>query len=124
MVAVLAGLVAIFVSFDLPRVDANLLLAAGASFQLAHALAILGLAALGWPRDHVAWLFFYGILLFSGSPTCGRWAPGRQCWSRARRALSCCCSAGSPWPGRRSSARARRGPTGADPWRPLTAVKL
>ena len=37
------------------------------SFQLAHALAILGLAALGWPRDHVAWLFFYGILLFSGS---------------------------------------------------------
>ena len=66
-VAVLAGLVAIFVAFDLPRVDANLLLAAGASFQLAHALAILGLAALGWPRDHVAWLFFYGILLFSGS---------------------------------------------------------
>ncbi|HEX5795629.1 MAG TPA: hypothetical protein VFY19_07300, partial [Geminicoccaceae bacterium] len=48
-VAVLAGLVAIFVAFDLPRVDANLLLAAGASFQLAHALAILGLAALGWP---------------------------------------------------------------------------
>ena len=67
MVAVLVGLVAIFVAFDVPRVDANLLLAAGASFQLAHALAILGLAALGWPRDHVAWLCFYVILLFSGS---------------------------------------------------------
>ena len=76
VVAVLAGLVAIFVAFDLPRVDANLLLAAGVDFQLAHALAILGLAALGWPRDHVAWLFFYGILLFSGSLYMR--APGRR----------------------------------------------
>ena len=34
---------------------------------MGHALAIMGLCALGWPRDNVAWLFFYGILLFSGS---------------------------------------------------------
>jgi uncharacterized membrane protein YgdD (TMEM256/DUF423 family) len=67
VVAVLAGLLAIFVSFDVPKVDANLLLVAGASFQFAHALAIMALCALGWRRDNVAWLFFYGILLYSGS---------------------------------------------------------
>jgi uncharacterized membrane protein YgdD (TMEM256/DUF423 family) len=67
MVAVLAAGAATFVSIDVPRINANLLLAAGAGFQIAHALAIVGLCALGWPRDNVAWLFFYGILLFSGS---------------------------------------------------------
>jgi len=67
VVALLAAMVAVFVSFDLPTVDANLMLAAGAGFQIVHALAIIGLCALGWPRDNIAWLFFYGILLFSGS---------------------------------------------------------
>lgn len=67
MVAVLAGLVAVFVVFDVPGVDANLMLAAGASFQMVHALALIGLCALGWRRDNAAWMFFYGILLFSGS---------------------------------------------------------
>ena len=67
VVALLVALVAIFVTFEVPTVDANLMLVAGASFQIVHALAIFGLCALGWPRDNVAWLFFYGILLFSGS---------------------------------------------------------
>jgi uncharacterized membrane protein YgdD (TMEM256/DUF423 family) len=67
LVAMLVGLVAVFVVFDVPRVNANLLLAAGASFQMAHALAIIGLCGLGWRHDNIAWLFFYGILLFSGS---------------------------------------------------------
>jgi uncharacterized membrane protein YgdD (TMEM256/DUF423 family) len=67
VVALRAALVALFVTFNVPRVEANLMLAAGAGFQMVHALAIVGLCALGWPRDNVAWLFFYGILLFSGS---------------------------------------------------------
>ena len=66
-IAVVTGLVAAFVVFHSPEVNANLLMAVGASFQMGHALALIGLCALGWPRDNVAWLFFYGILLFSGS---------------------------------------------------------
>jgi uncharacterized membrane protein YgdD (TMEM256/DUF423 family) len=66
-VAVVTGLVAAFVVFHSREVNPNLLMAVGASFQMGHALAIIGLCALGWPRDNVAWLFFYGILLFSGS---------------------------------------------------------
>ncbi len=67
LIAVLAGLVAAFVVFNSPAVNANLFIAVGASFQMGHALAIMGLCGLGWPRDNVAWLFFYGVLLFSGS---------------------------------------------------------
>jgi uncharacterized membrane protein YgdD (TMEM256/DUF423 family) len=67
LIAVIAGLVAAFVVFHNVAVNANMLMAVGASFQMGHALAIIGLSALGWPRDNVAWLFFYGILLFSGS---------------------------------------------------------
>jgi uncharacterized membrane protein YgdD (TMEM256/DUF423 family) len=66
-VAVITGLIAAFVVFHSTEVDANLLMGVGASFQMGHALAILGLCGLSWPRDNVAWLFFYGILLFSGS---------------------------------------------------------
>jgi uncharacterized membrane protein YgdD (TMEM256/DUF423 family) len=61
------GLVATFVVFHRSEVNANLLMGVGACFQMAHALAIMGLCGLGWPRDNVAWLFFYGILLFCGS---------------------------------------------------------
>jgi len=67
LVAVLAGLLAAFVVFHARGIDSNLFMAVGASFQMVHALAIIGLCALAWPRDNVAWLFFYGILLFSGS---------------------------------------------------------
>ena len=66
-IAVVTGLVAAFVDFHSAEVDSNLLFAVGASFQMGHALALIGLCALAWPRDHIAWLFFYGILLFSGS---------------------------------------------------------
>jgi uncharacterized membrane protein YgdD (TMEM256/DUF423 family) len=66
-IAVVTGLVAAFVVFHNPEVNANLLMAVGASFQMGHALAIIGLCGLGWPRDNVAWLFFYGIVLFCGS---------------------------------------------------------
>jgi uncharacterized membrane protein YgdD (TMEM256/DUF423 family) len=66
-IAVVTGLVAAFVVFHSPEVNANLLIGVGAGFQMSHALAIMGLCAVGWPRDNVAWLFFYGILLFSGS---------------------------------------------------------
>jgi uncharacterized membrane protein YgdD (TMEM256/DUF423 family) len=67
LIAVAAGLVAAVVVLHSPAADASLLMAVGAGFQMSHALAIIGLSALGWPRDNVAWLFFYGILLFSGS---------------------------------------------------------
>jgi uncharacterized membrane protein YgdD (TMEM256/DUF423 family) len=67
LVAISVGWIAIFVAFDVPRVNANLLLAAGASFQMVHALAIISLCGLGGRRNNIAWLFFYGILLFSGS---------------------------------------------------------
>ena len=30
-------------------------------------VVLIGLCGLGWRRDNIAWLFFYGILLFSGS---------------------------------------------------------
>jgi len=42
------------------------LVATGAAFQMVHALAIMALCGLGWPRDNVAWLFFYGTLFFAG----------------------------------------------------------
>jgi uncharacterized membrane protein YgdD (TMEM256/DUF423 family) len=42
------------------------LIEAAATFQALHALAIIGLCALSWPRDNVAWLFLYGILFYSG----------------------------------------------------------
>ena len=66
-IAAVAGLIAAFVSLHSSEVNPNLLIAVGASFQMGHALAIMALCALAWPRDNVAWLFFYGILLFSGS---------------------------------------------------------
>lgn len=46
--------------------EAAQLVGTGARFQIVHALATIGLCALGWPRDSVAWLFLYGTLLFSG----------------------------------------------------------
>jgi uncharacterized membrane protein YgdD (TMEM256/DUF423 family) len=66
-IAVITGLVAAFVVIRRPEVNANLLIGVGAIFQMGHALAIMALCGLGWPRDNVAWLFFYGILLFCGS---------------------------------------------------------
>jgi uncharacterized membrane protein YgdD (TMEM256/DUF423 family) len=66
-IAVITGLVAAFVVIRRPEVNANLLIGVGAIFQMGHALAIMALCGLGWQRDNVAWLFFYGILLFCGS---------------------------------------------------------
>lgn len=43
------------------------LVAAGARFQGVHALALMALVALAWPRESVAWLFLYGMFFFSGS---------------------------------------------------------
>ena len=64
----LAGLYCRFCGLQQPRGDnANLFIAVGDLFLTGHALAIIGLGGLGWLRDLVAWLFFYGILLSSGS---------------------------------------------------------
>jgi uncharacterized membrane protein YgdD (TMEM256/DUF423 family) len=67
LIAVIMGLAAAFVVLHRPEFNANLLMGVGAIFQMGHALAIMALCGLGWPRDNVAWLFFYGILLFCGS---------------------------------------------------------
>jgi uncharacterized membrane protein YgdD (TMEM256/DUF423 family) len=67
LIAVITGLIAAFVVIHHPEVNANLLIGVGAVFQMAHALAIMALCGLWWPRDNIAWLFFYGMLLFCGS---------------------------------------------------------
>lgn len=70
--AVIAIVAEIFASLILPAGGAATaptatLVGAGARFQMFHALATMALCALAWPRDGVAWLFFYGTLLFSGA---------------------------------------------------------
>jgi uncharacterized membrane protein YgdD (TMEM256/DUF423 family) len=62
----LIALVAHSLSLVLPEAGSARLLEAGASFQAVHALALIGLCALSWPRDNVAWFFLYGILFYSG----------------------------------------------------------
>lgn len=67
--ALIAIVAEIFVSLILPADDAGrmaTLVGAAARFQMFHALATMALCALAWHRDGVAWLFFYGTLLFSG----------------------------------------------------------
>jgi uncharacterized membrane protein YgdD (TMEM256/DUF423 family) len=61
LIAVIAGLVAAFVVFHNVAVNANMLMAVGASFQMGHALAIIGLSALGWPRDNVGSLYMRAL---------------------------------------------------------------
>lgn len=68
--AIIAILAEILASLVLPAADAGRaaqVVGAAARFQMVHALATMSLCAMGWPRDGVAWLFFYGTLLFSGS---------------------------------------------------------
>lgn len=70
--AVIAIVAEIFASLVLPAGEAGAtatttLVTAGARFQMFHALATMALCALAWPRDGIAWLFFYGTLLFSGA---------------------------------------------------------
>jgi uncharacterized membrane protein YgdD (TMEM256/DUF423 family) len=67
LIAVLAEVLAGLVLPGLGMSEAAQLVAAGARFQIVHALALMALSALAWPRENVAWLFLYGTLFFSGS---------------------------------------------------------
>ena len=67
LIAVVADLLAGPLLPGLGTEQATRLVAAGARFQMVHALALIALLALGWQREGVAWLFLYGTLLFSGS---------------------------------------------------------
>ncbi len=67
LIAVLAEVLAGLVLPGLDMHETAQLVAAGARFQIVHALALMALTALAWPRESVAWLFLYGTFFFSGS---------------------------------------------------------
>lgn len=67
LVAVLAEVLAALVLPGIGAHETAQLVSTGARFQIVHALALMSLSALAWPREGVAWLFLYGTLFFSGS---------------------------------------------------------
>lgn len=67
LIAVMADVLAGLVLPGLGSDEAARLVEVGARFQIVHALALMGLSALAWRREGIAWLFLYGTLLFSGS---------------------------------------------------------
>lgn len=66
LMALVAHILSLLVLPEAGALGSARLLEAGASFQALHALALIGLCALSWPRDNVAWFFLYGILFYSG----------------------------------------------------------